>query len=151
MKINEFIKYFCEDLKIEYTRIKNDYYLASEELIAAKKMIDEHSRLKIKTMGMHLGSDKGLFKPTLAFLNMLAGHSKKKIFLNTKGEWLFVCKRDIMKDSIDKINAKNGLVLIQNQWDENLGLGRVVGNILDSSPNKVVIKNVMNTGEYLGK
>jgi len=75
------------------------------------------------------------------------------VFVDKKGEWLFLCGRDLMKGSIEKAHATDGLVLVQNQNDENIGLGRVLVVLSDRSQrkDKIVIKNVKNRGEFLGK
>jgi hypothetical protein len=44
-------------------------------------------------------------------------------------------------------------VLIQNERDENLGLGKVMHDLSDDSLKKdrIVIRNLKNRGEFLGK
>ncbi|PIN69047.1 hypothetical protein COV93_07040 [Candidatus Woesearchaeota archaeon CG11_big_fil_rev_8_21_14_0_20_43_8] len=148
MEIKRFIEYFCDGLDINIVKAGNDFYHVPEE---TKKVLDKIP-VKAESVGVFLGSSRGVFKPSLALLEMVAKKSDKKIFVDSNGEWLFVCKRDLMKKSISKAQVKTGLCLVQNSRDENIGLGKIVcKDISRSKPDEIVIKNVMNCGEYLGK
>ncbi len=95
-----------------------------------------------KSIGVFLGEESKEFKPSLALLELIAKKSDRKIFIDDKAEWLFLCGR-----SIKKANVSEGLLLVQNLRDENLGLGKVVNNL--KIKDKVVVKNVIDRGDFL--
>ena len=88
------------------------------------------------------------FRPGLALLERLAGMSGKKIFVDDKACWLFLCGRDLMANSITRADADKGLVLVQNGNDENLGLGRIIGNVKEKTT-RIVVKNILDRGDFL--
>ena len=100
-----------------------------------------------KSIGVFLGEESKEFKPSLALLELIAKKSDRKIFIDDKAEWLFLCGRDLFGKSIKKANVSEGLLLVQNLRDENLGLGKVVNNL--KIKDKVVVKNVIDRGDFL--
>ena len=94
--------------------------------------------------GLFLGEDKKGFKPSLALLEMIAKDSKRKAFLNEKGAWMFICGRDVFGESIEKSSVEEGLVLVQNDKDENLGYGKIW-----KKKGELFIKNILDKGDYL--
>ena len=155
MKINEFIRQFCEGCDFEQRIIqqKNDFYLVQDEVKKIAGRIRDRAGLDPASIGLHLGTEQGIFRPSLALLELIAKESARKVFVNEKGEWLFVCGRDLMKGSIQKAKVNNGLVLVQNMRDENLGLGKILLDPTDQDipKDKIVVKNIMNRGQYLGR
>jgi len=143
--IEEFVKFFTNE-KIDYIRSKNEFFLADDKLLELSKKIPKD----FISMGVFLGNLKNHeFRPSIALIDLLAKKSDKKIFINKKSEWLFVCGRDLFGESIVKANAKSGFVLVQNEADENLGYGLVVDDL--NKKNKVVIKNILDKGQFLRK
>jgi len=53
---------------------------------------------------------------------------------------MFLCGRDAFADNIVKANVNSGLVLVQNEKDENLGLGIL---------NEKGIRNILDRGDFL--
>ena len=137
--INEFIQQFTEKKIENITKINNRHYLAEEELLSLKDKI----RLNPESIGLFLGEEtRNGFRPSLALLEELAKISDRKVFLNKKAELLFICGRDIFGKSTMQTHLKKGLVLVQNERDENLGYGRFADQ-------GKLIKNIMDKGDYL--
>lgn len=129
------------DKRIENVILNRDiYYLASPELQEIKNQINE----KPFSLGIPLGTKGNPFKPSAYLLEMLSEMSTNKIFVNSKAEWLFLCDRDMFPESIIKDTSKGKTFLVQNERDENLGLGKRI-----SKGNKTIIKNVFDRGDFL--
>ena len=116
----EFLKKFDYVLKGETVKFGNKYYLIDSKI---KSVLSLNSH-KPKSAGIFLGEDNKRFVPSLALLRMI--ETDKKIFLNSKGEWLFVCGRDILEESVLKSNVTSGFALVQDSNDVNLGLAKIV-------------------------
>lgn len=144
--IDKFISQFTDKKIDSVKKIGRSYYLVNEEILEALKLTD----MTPDSAGLYLGEEKGEhFKPSLALLDMIAEISSRKVFVDEKSAWLFLCGRDIMAGAITKINVSTGLVLVQNGKDENLGFGKIVGNHNDRNQNAIVIKNILDKGDYL--
>jgi len=92
--------------------------------------------------GKILGYDlKDGFTPSTLFLETLKGRIGE-VFINEKAAWLFSCKRDILKKSINKIiNEPNtDLFLVLNEERDILGVVKQEGDIF---------KNIFDVGAYL--
>ena len=84
------------------------------------------------------------FVPTPALLGLLAKESERKAIVNDEQvERLFLCGRDIFADRFST-SITEGLVLIQNARDENLGLGEVM-----RTDKGLQIRNILDRGNYL--
>jgi len=143
-QIEEFIKNFAESKINGIAKIKSSYFLADKELLEIKEKIKDEPF----SAGLFLGESKnGKFAPSANILDMLSKISDRKIFVNKKTEWLFLCKRDIFGKGIVKSNAEKGLVLVQNERDENLGYGEIVDDF--SKKDRVVVKNLLDRGNFL--
>lgn len=111
---------------ISNVKIGNKYYLKHDFVIDCDNC--EH-------YGLYLGKDtKNGFVPSLALLERI---KMRKVVVDKKTEWLFVCGRDILKKH--GLN-KNEEALIVSESGEVLGLGRYDGKI---------IKNLFDIGKYL--
>ena len=141
-KIKNFIENFCSLEKIDFNsihKVGRKYFYFNKQILDLKNRINKG----IFSAGLFLGEDRQEFKPSLALLEMLSSHSTKKIFVNKEAEWLFTCGRDVFQKSIIKLDVDSGLVLVQNEQDENLGYGRIIKG------NKIFIKNILDKGNYL--
>lgn len=146
----------------DVVELKKEYFLADRELCELNKGIEKiNINLKAKSIGVYLGgirkgnvkAGEDKFQPSLALLEMISKVSSKKIFLNRKVEWLFLCGKDVFEDSIvrpDKQDKKSNKhlkkgdsVLVQTKDDENLGYGQVV------KQGKVFLKNLLDRGDFL--
>ncbi len=144
--MQKFVKKFMDDEIKGVIKVGDEFYLADKELVEIKDKVE----LDPFSVGLYLGRNKGKdFEPSSALVELIAKSSKKKVFVNKKSEWLFLCGRDLFGKGIIKSNVKKGLVLVQSEDDENLGYGKLVGDI--SEKNNVVLKNVLDKGDYLRK
>jgi ribosome biogenesis protein Nip4 len=139
--IKDFIKHFTKGEVDNIKKYGKQYYLVQRDLLELQEKISE----KPESVGLFLGTqNKDEFEPSLALLEILAKISPKKVFVNKEAEWLFLCGRDVFEQSVDKFNSRSGLVLVQNENDENLGLGKIT-----KGKKGLLIKNIMDRGEYL--
>jgi len=104
--------------------------------------------------GVYLGKAKeGKFFPSFYLLGMLAKREGNRIFLDRKSAWLFICGRDILRESIVRIQGpgkKNTNTLVFNEFGECLGFGRIVERLRESLMcNEIVVRNVLDIGDFL--
>ena len=145
--INKFISNFTGENFGPIIKLRKEYYLVNENLVMLMEEI-KNTDNEPKHIGVFLGTiNNKLFEPSIELLKIISQFSEKKVYVNDKAEWLFLCGRDIFGNSITKANAVNGLVLIQNKKDENLGFGKIIAPL--ENKNKVVIKNILDRGAYL--
>jgi len=149
MEVDSFAGKFCKNTDIfdgKITRIRDSFFLADESLLEIKNKI----KISPEAAGVFLGeAKKGVFYPSSALLDIISRNSDKKIFVNKKTAWLFLCGRDIFGQGIVKANEKKTgeLVLVQNEADENLGYGKIVLDL--SNKDKMVIKNYFDKGNFI--
>ncbi|HLD05196.1 MAG TPA: hypothetical protein VJG90_05765 [Candidatus Nanoarchaeia archaeon] len=117
------------------------YYQVNPELIALKEKITSRD---VYSIGLPLGEDKKEFMPSPALLEILAKTSIRKVTITKKGSWLFLCKRDVFEENLMTSTVQEGLVLVQNEYGENLGLGE-----LKKIRGKTMLKVVLDRGDYL--
>lgn len=140
--IKGFIKKFTREKLGSIVKLHKFYYLINDEILAVNEKIDYDPEY----IGVFLGEDGA---PSLALLELLAKHSDKKVFINDKSEYLFLCGRDIFGKGITKANfdERHELVLVQNEKDENLGYGKIVDSF--NKKEKIVINNILDRGDFL--
>lgn len=137
--IENFIKKFTDKKIGEITEMRNQFFLADSGLLEIKNKINEEPF----ALGTFLGEvRKNNFCPSIALLDMLSKISDRKVFVNERAEWLFLCGRDLFEEGIVKKNADKGFVLVQNKIDENLGYGEIVSG-------KIAVKNFLDKGDFL--
>jgi ribosome biogenesis protein Nip4 len=138
--IDNFMKKFTDE-KINYTKKGKKYFLISPELQEIEKKLPETI-----SSGIILGEsvDKGNFRPSIYLLEWLTPRTKNKLFVNDKAEWLFLCERDALPESITKDNSTNDIFLVQNMIDENLGLGKKI-----RKGKTMFVKNIFDRGNFL--
>jgi len=139
-KVKDFISQFTDKEIINIVKIGRSYFLAGEE----QKRLSEKINQEMFSIGIFLGESKKEFKPSPALIDIIARLSDKKVFITKKAEWLFLCRRDVFEKNIVKKNVEKGLVLVQNNKDENIGYGRIV-----TKGKKIFIKNLLDKGYYL--
>ena len=102
--------------------------------------------------GLYIGKVKnGIFFPSFNLLNMLVNAAANKIVVDQKAAWLFICGRDIFFIGIEKVmgsKRKGDATLVLNEFGECLGFGKILDD-LTKTENKVVIKNVLDVGDFL--
>ncbi|MCA9477794.1 MAG: hypothetical protein KC535_01470 [Nanoarchaeota archaeon] len=130
--IKEFLQSFG-DIKIaDVKKIGKQYYQISPEL---QKEVDSLDEFPISA-GLLLGEvEKGQFIPSPNLLNIINEQTKKKIILNEKSSWLFVCGRDIFMEGVIDNCFEKGPILVLNEQQEVLGVaekkGKEYKNIYD--------------------
>jgi ribosome biogenesis protein Nip4 len=102
--------------------------------------------------GLYLGKLKnGVFFPSFNLLNLLLGVASNKVVVDAKTAWLFICGRDVFGKGLVKVmgaKRKGQFTLVLNEFGECLGFGKIADNF-DSSERKVVVKNVLDVGDFL--
>ena len=145
--LNKFVSGFC-NLKLDNIYpIRKQYFQVNDLLKSTLDKVDK----KPFCAGVFLGEEKGdKFNPSCALLDMIANNTDKKVYVNEKSAWMFLCGRDIMAEGINSGHEKKvkELVLIQNENDENLGYGKIIAP-LNSPKQRVVIKNILDKGSFL--
>jgi ribosome biogenesis protein Nip4 len=140
MNYEQFCKEFGDFIP-QATLVGERYYLLGEDLQGFRS----GEQRKPYSVGLFLGMGKRAFVPTPALLTLLADHSSRKAVLkDEKAEWLFICGNNIFPDYFTT-TVKEGLVLVQNQRDENLGLARLA----DDRKFGRILKNILDRGNYL--
>lgn len=140
MDIFEFIQRFTRaNLFGGATIIEIDgkYFLANER----QAELAQQMQIRPIYLGVYLGKAGEKFKPSFFLLEMLKAHAKR-ITVSDKAAWLFLCGRDILKESIirkDKIEPHDD-VLVLDQRGSVLGYGYYMNER---------IRNVLDRGDFL--
>ena len=140
----KFTKQFTDREILDVHRLGRNFYQAEARLWEIKTGVTRD----IYSLGLFLGEEKTGFSPSPALIDLLSKFpdaQSKKIFVNKKAEWMFLCGRNVLSDSIAKNphNLREGLVLVQNENDENLGYG------LFKMEDTLIIKHILDKGRYL--
>lgn len=103
--------------------------------------------------GVYLGMVKNdVFLPSFNLLKIIAEkEGANKVFVDERSAWLFICGRDIFKRGITKIEGsrrKGDYTLVLNRHSECLGFGVILKD-LDAAEKGVVVKNVLDIGDFL--
>ena len=103
-------------------------------------------------VGRFLGEVKnGKFFPSFNLLAILAEGEAHKVVVNEKASWLFICGRDIFGEGIVSVlgsRRKGALTLVLNEFEECLGLGRIISDF-GAMDTKVVVENIADVGDFL--
>lgn len=106
-----------------------------------------HAGIKIGEVGRRLRlSLEGTF--------WIARNDRKKVWVNDKGEMLFLYGRDLFSSSILQTSdfEENEIVLVANRYGDIIGIGKSrfpSDKIKEVEPDRVVIENLVDRGEYL--
>ena len=139
------IQKFTDQKIIDLTNVVKmgrEVYLVDPELKKVFKKINKQAAY----IGTFLGQNE---KPSLYLLELLAKHSEKKIIVTKKGEWLFICKRDLFTKGIKEAEGNpqiNDFVLVINQNNECLGYGQMIAEL---TARKTVVKRMFDIGDFL--
>ena len=144
--LKEFVKQFTEEEIVkEFVKINNECFFLQPQL----KETLQHLTTKPSFIGTPLGRQKGQqFQPSLYLLQKLAESSNKKITVNEKGAWMFICGKDIFGKTIIKVHSEMKVgdnILVQNHHGECLGYGKVVAEIFSKG---VVVQNEFDIGDF---
>ena len=148
--ISDFIGKFNARINLDQNLVveKNDrYFLLNKNL---KRLITKD----FFYAGTYLGKTKdGTFFPSFNLLVMIAQTDAKKITVDNKTEWLFICGRDVFKEGIKSMTkpaGKDDYTLILNECGDCLGFGRILHSAGEKEDkNKVAVKNIADIGDFL--
>lgn len=134
----------------------------NEKLVVKRKkryfLLDENLKSHLHEdyyyIGFYLGKMKrGKFFPSFNLLAMMARGRARKIVVNRKTEWLFICGRDIFKRGMLRTTdsmRKGDYTLVVNRYGECLGYGRVLCNVDEEvDKQKVIVRNISDIGDFL--
>jgi ribosome biogenesis protein Nip4 len=125
-------------------RIGRNFFLAEERLWDIKNSVGRDAY----AVGTFLGEENQGFSPSPALIELISrlpNTDSRKVFINKKAEWLFLCGRNVLSESIAKNpnGLSEGLALVQNEQDENLGYGQF------KKEDTLIIKHILDKGRYL--
>jgi 60S ribosome subunit biogenesis protein NIP7 len=132
--------------------IKEVYALTPE---LAEFLKDIHA--EVVSAGIKVGEVGKRFRLTLEGAFFLVRAKKKRVYVNRKGEMLFLYGRDIFASSVMKASSdirENDIVFVCNTRGDILGIGksRYDGDRMRSvEEERVVVENLVDRGEYLRK
>ena len=109
-----------------------------------KKLIFDKEHLVYA--GNFLGKTKRIFIPSLNLLEKFASKKTNKVYLDKKAAWLFVCGRDIFKQSIQQVEGvfkenKHFLVMHEERCIGYAKVGKFRGDL--------ILKNMFDIGDFL--
>ena len=131
-----------------------EVYALSKDLV---KFLELH-KINHVVAGIKVGEVGGRrFRFSLEGTFYLVRKNKKKVFVNERGEMLFLYGRDIFAESVVDITEdvkENDIVFVCNKRGDILGIGRTrfdAERIKDVAKDRVVVENLVDRGEYLRK
>ena len=104
--------------------------------------------------GIKIGEVGRRFRFSLEGSYWLVKNDKKKVWVNEKGEMLFLYGRDIFASSIEKAGEfeENEIIFVCNSDGDVIGIGksRVPSRrIFDLEGDRVAVENLVDRGEYI--
>lgn len=151
-----------ENIKKKYQLIVAEGKLKSVFLVPLQ-IVEIFNQIKEKEspsfIGIHFGDLlKNQFKFQITALEFISEHTKKYVILTGKGEQTALYGRNIPLKLIKKVETrikKDEFVILRNELKESIALGKFLNDSEDLSkitnPNKIIIKIIMDLGEYLRK
>ncbi len=110
-----------------------------------------HAGLKVGEVGSRR------FRFSLEGSFYLVRRDRKRVFVNERGEMLFLYGRDIFAGSVVKVSEdvkENDVVFVCNTKGDILGIGRArfdARRMMEVAKDRVVVENLIDRGEYLRK
>ncbi len=151
-KMEEFIAHFVkvDPLTVNNLTFKKELVMEfSHHLYLVNKdmqSIIKTSNSKPFGVGLFLGRiDHDQFVPSFYLLEQIAKITDQKVVIDDKSAWLFVCGRDIFRESANTNLQANTIVIVENIEHECLGYGKVV-----KDPT-VIVKNFFDRGDFLSR
>lgn len=136
--------------EIELLLKGKELYLISKDLaeFLEKKKIDCIAGIKVG----EVGSER--LRLTLEGTYWLVKNEKKRVFVNEKGEMLFLYGRDIFAGSVERCTEfdENEIVFVCNRFGDIIGLGRSKypsKKLKELEKDKVFVQNLVDRGEYI--
>jgi 60S ribosome subunit biogenesis protein NIP7 len=133
-------------------RIREVYALSKDlvKFLELYKLNFVHAGLKVGEVGSRR------FRFSLEGSFYLAKKDKKRVYVNEKGEMLFLYGRDIFAESVLRATSdveENDIVFVCNRNGDILGIGkaRFDARRIKEAGSRVVVENLVDRGEYLRK
>ena len=129
-----------------------------KEVYAVSKDLDSLiGKLNEVSFGIKIGEVGRRFSFTLEGAFFLVKKNKKKVYVNEKGEMLFLYGRDIFRESLIEVTKdvkENDIVFVCNKRGDILGIGKTrfdAERIFEVEEGRVVVENLVDRGEYIRK
>ena len=140
MNLQEFLKPFGIQRELNAQLLNRSYYIVKDKQLLEKRPIYS---------GECIAHIRGpVLIPSTTFLQQIGKAARRHVTVNAKGEWLFICGRDVFGKAIVEHNNPivGDRVVILNEHKECLGYGDMTAT-LDSK--RVVIKRLFDIGDLL--
>ena len=134
-------------------KVKEVYALSNDlaKFLELYKLNIVHAGLKVGEVGSRR------FRFSLEGSFYLINKDKKKVYVNEKGEMLFLYGRDIFAKSVERVTddvKENDIVFVCNKRGDILGIGKArfdAKRMKEVEEDRVVVENLVDRGEYLRK
>ncbi len=133
-------------------RIREVYAFSKDlvKFLELYKLNFVHAGLKVGEVGSRR------FRFSLEGSFYLAKKDKKRVYVNEKGEMLFLYGRDVFAESVLRATSdveENDIVFVCNRNGDILGIGkaRFDARRIKEAGSRVVVENLVDRGEYLRK
>lgn len=143
-EFNDFLQKIGSSYHIEgkYLKLNNKRFLANKMI-----MHNIYNKSRLVYAGKLIGRTRGEFIPSSTFLQELAKDNEvNKIWVNEKVGWLFICGRDIFKESIIKNEGplKEGYYSLVMLEEDCLGYGKI-----EENNDRTIFRNLFNIGDFI--
>ena len=148
------IEDFAEELGSKISFGDNNIINKNGRVFLVNKKLYEYTKKNLLYAGLYLGNiKKGKICPSFILLSILKKNKANKVIIDNKAAWLFICGRDIFSKRILRIEGsskKGSKTLILNNFGDCLGFGEILFDLEKKSKhNKVIIKNLLDIGDFL--
>ncbi len=150
-------RFFGFENRLNELRLRgNEVFMISGDLC---KILDQ-IRAKVPEERLHAGIKVGeagkRFRFTLEGSFFLAKKEKKRVYVDSKAEMLFLYGRDIFSSSVKRASGdvrENDVVFVCNEFGDIIGIGRARFDAeeIGKKGERVAIENLTDRGEYLRK
>lgn len=140
LSFEQFCRHFVSEAPVA-SLVGDRYYIEGQDLQGFTT--GEQRKPYMRGLSLGMKTPQG-FVPSPALLGILAIESKHKAVVHDEHvERLFLCGRDLFADKFTT-TITEGLVLVQNARDENLGLGEI-----QRGEKGLHVRNILDRGNYL--
>ncbi|MBN1175133.1 hypothetical protein JXA48_00670 [Candidatus Woesearchaeota archaeon] len=138
----QFVNQFTDDFDFDSVmKINKKYYLVNPQI---RLLLEKLDMEEVRSAGLFLGEEKSKkFNSSINLLNLLKDKTDRFVKLNDKSAWLFICGRDVFDENIIEKGNVNSSVLVLNDKEEVIGLGKF------DKKDKKLLKNFYDLGHLL--
>ncbi|MBI4146110.1 hypothetical protein HY489_02115 [Candidatus Woesearchaeota archaeon] len=138
--IEKFLKEFGITMALPVERVGRSFFVVRDKDLLSKMPV------YINECIAHLRGETVL--PSVGFLQRIGKRAKWRVVVNSDGEWLFICGRDLFGKSIVSHNnpQPGDRVVVLNQHGECLGYGDVAAPLDEK---RVVVRRLFDIGHLL--